>query len=112
MTPNVKVEILVDGSLSLRVVDDPERSKYFPGDRFYVRYSSNLSGIDFIESFLYSESNTTIGSGSLGSGTIGSPHLVILPSDSNGTNFLKFLYPERNHTRISNNSWRLGIQYR
>ena len=42
-----------------------------------------------MESFLYSESNTTIGSGALGSGTVGEPHLVILPGDSNGTNFLE-----------------------
>jgi hypothetical protein len=89
VTPNVKVEILVDGSLSLRIVDDPARSKYYPHDRFFVRYSSSLNGVDFIESFLYSESNMTIGAGSLGSGTVGNPHLVILPDDGNGTNFLE-----------------------
>ena len=89
VTPNVSVEILVDGSLSLRIVDDLNTSKYFPHDRFLVRYSSSVSGVDFMESFLYSESNVTFGSGSLGSGTVGQPHLVILPGESNGTNFLE-----------------------
>ena len=48
-----------------------------------------------MESFLYSESNTTFGSGSLGSAILGTngyeyqPHLVILPNDGNGTNFLE-----------------------
>ena len=87
--PNIKVEVLIDGSLSLRIVDDVNTSKYFPHDRFLVRYSSSISGVDFVESFLYSESNMTIGSGSLGSGTVGEPHLTIFPGDSNGTNAIE-----------------------
>ena len=46
----MSVEILVDGSLSLRIVDDLNTSKYFPHDRFLVRYSSSISGVDFMES--------------------------------------------------------------
>ena len=43
VNPNISVEINdADGSLNLRIIDDPDRSKYFPHDRFLVRYSSSV----------------------------------------------------------------------
>ena len=38
--PNVNVEINLDGSLNLTIVDDDNTTAYFPGDRFTIIYNN------------------------------------------------------------------------
>ena len=100
--PNVSIQVLANGSLELEIVDDENTSRYYPDDRFYVRYSSKVSGVDFFESYLFSESNQSFDSGVLASWEYNStksnrdryipePRLVLSPSDANGTNPIEIL---------------------
>ncbi len=92
--PNVSVSVNLDGSLNLEIVDDENTSSYYPQDRFRVVYSSEVVGVDFFESYLFSESNNTFGSGVMASWdynlTAGmhtsSPRILLSPDDANGTN--------------------------
>ena len=45
--PKLGVEVLVDGSLRLKILDDITTSSFDLNDQFSVVYSSNISGIDF-----------------------------------------------------------------
>ena len=84
--PNIEVNVLVDGSLQLRIIDDENTSNYFPQDIFYVFYNSQINGIDFVESYLYSESNQTFSFGTKARATPGLGKFILSPNDSNGTN--------------------------
>ncbi len=84
--PNVKVEINPDGSLNLTILDDDNTTAYFPGDRFTIIYNNVISGIDFFESYLFSESNKTINYGSFNTTNLGKPSLVLFPDDGGGLN--------------------------
>jgi hypothetical protein len=83
--PNIEVKVLVDGSLLLRIIDDENTSKYFPQDKFYVFHNSEISGVDFVETYLYSESNQTFASGTKAESTTGGI-LILSPNDGNGAN--------------------------
>ena len=85
-----------DGSMALMIVDDENTSRYYPGDKFTVRFSSVVEGQDFFESYLYTESNQSFDSGVLASWGydaseanrsryVSSPRLIIFPDDGNGT---------------------------
>ena len=76
----------MDGSLSLRIIDDENTSKYFPQDKFYVFHNSEISGVDFVETYLYSESNQTFASGSKAEASPGVGRLILSPNDGNGAN--------------------------
>jgi hypothetical protein len=84
--PKVAVEINLDGSLNLTIVDDDNTTAYFPGDRFSVIYNNAISGVDFFESYLFSESNKTYNYGSFNTTNLGSPSLVLFPDDGGGLN--------------------------
>ncbi|MEK9773869.1 MAG: hypothetical protein VW576_09930, partial [Opitutae bacterium] len=88
-TPEVDLSVNADGSLNLTIVDNEATTAYFPGDRFTIVYSSSITGVDFFESFYFSESNQTINFGSAGSETLGKPRLVLFPDDSGGLNPLE-----------------------
>ena len=62
--PRVDLNVSVDGSLTLEIIDDENTSTFFPNDRFTVRYDSSVSGVDFYQSYRYSDTNKTYGSGS------------------------------------------------
>ena len=81
-TPDINASVNVDGSLNLTIVDNEATTAYFPGDRFTIVYSSSITGVDFFESYYFSESNQTINFGSAGSETLGEPRLVLFPDDS------------------------------
>ena len=85
--PRLDVNVSVDGSLTLRIIDDENTSTYFPSDSFTIRYSSTLSGVDFYKSYQFSETNETYGAGELASwgAANSSPRLIILPDDGNGS---------------------------
>ncbi|MDA7790543.1 hypothetical protein N8988_00625 [Opitutales bacterium] len=86
--PHVDLNVSIDGSLSLRIIDDENTSTFFPNDRFTVRYDSSVSGVDFYQSYRYSDTNKTYGSGvkaSWESGSAGA-RLLIFPDDANGSN--------------------------
>ena len=85
----IDVSVNVDGSLNLTIVDNEATTAYFPGDRFTIVYSSSITGVDFFESYYFSESNQTINFGSAGSETLGEPRLVLFPDDSGGLNPLE-----------------------
>jgi len=85
--PRLDVNVSVDGSLTLKIIDDENTSTYFPSDSFTIRYSSTLSGVDFYKSYQFSETNETYGAGELASwgAKNSSPRLIILPDDGNGS---------------------------
>ena len=87
-TPNVSVEVLVDGSLRLSIIDDENSSKFNPGDSFTISYSSNIAGIDFREDYLYSEISDSSFAGIYDSSNEGSSRLVILPNAGNGSHYV------------------------
>ena len=87
--PNLTVAINVDGSLTLQIVDDDNTTVYFPGDRFTIVYNNSISGVDFFESYYFSESNSTINYGSGGSQALGAPSLFLFPDDGGGLNPLE-----------------------
>ena len=86
--PRVNVQVLVDGSLALSIIDDENTSTFFPNDRFTVRYESMVSGVDFYQSYKYAETNKTFNSGVRASwlNGISEPRLIIFPDDANGKN--------------------------
>ena len=84
--PNIEVKVLVDGSLQLRIIDDENTSKYFPLDVFYVFHNSQINDIDFVETYLYSESNQTFSFGTKADATPGLGKFLLFPNDGNGTN--------------------------
>ncbi|MDA8805939.1 InlB B-repeat-containing protein [Opitutales bacterium] len=87
--PNLTVAINVDGSLTLQIVDDDNTTVFFPGDRFTIIYNNSISGVDFFESYYFSESNSTINYGSGGSQALGAPSLFLFPDDGGGLNPLE-----------------------
>ena len=87
--PNVSVSVLVDGSLSLRIIDDENSTKFNSTDSFTVSFSSSISGVDFREDFLHSESDGDMWSGSGASRGYDQSRLIILPNDGNGSNFVE-----------------------
>ena len=83
------LEVLVDGSLALSIMDDENTSTFFPNDRFTVRYESMVSGVDFYQSYKYAETNMTFNSGVRAyvvKWNIGGARLIIFPDDANGKN--------------------------
>ena len=86
--PNVEVEVLIDGSLKLRIIDDENTSKYYPGDRFSVSFRSVSNDINFVESHLFSESNQTFFSGALAQAQLARKDRYH-PGESNGTNVIE-----------------------
>ena len=64
--PRLDVSVSIDGSLTLKIIDDENSSTFFPNDRFTVRYGSSVSGVDFFQSYKYAETNKTFNSGVLG----------------------------------------------
>ena len=99
ITPNIIMgwDTEHDGSIALKIVDDENTSRYYPGDKFTVRLSTVIEGQDFFESYLYTESNQSFDSGVLASWGydaseanrsryVSGPRLLIFPDDSEGTN--------------------------
>ena len=84
-TPNIEVNVLVDGS-QIRIIDDENTSRYFPHDKFYVFHNAQISGLDFVETYLYSESNQTFASGSKAEANSTVGKLILSPNDGNGAN--------------------------
>ena len=87
--PNIIATGLKDGTLKLEIIDDENTTAYSPGDRFIVRYSSNVQGVDFKEYYLFSESDKSSWGGYLDSDVKSSSWLKIFPNDSNGTGVLE-----------------------
>ncbi len=98
--PRVIVRVLLDGSLSLQIIDDENTTNYYPQDRFTVMHSVNLAGLDFFESNLYSKSSETFWSGALASWDYNDSatghdryqpkaRLVISPGEGNGANVIE-----------------------
>ena len=77
--PNVTVEVNQDGSLDLTIVDDDNTTTYYPGDYFTILYNNAISGVDFFESFMFSESNNSMDSGTAGSATLGQGSTIPVP---------------------------------
>jgi hypothetical protein len=46
-TPKIDYEVLSDGSLRFKIIDNADTSIFDPNDRFTISYSSIVSGIDF-----------------------------------------------------------------
>ena len=99
VTPNIIMgwDTEHDGSIALRITDDENTSRYYPGDKFTVRFSTLVEGQDFFESYLYTESNQSFDSGVIASWDydpneanrsryVSKPRLIIFPNDGNGTN--------------------------
>ena len=84
--PKVSVEVLVDGSLRLKILDDTTTSSFDINDQFSVVYSSNISGIDFREDYLFSRSQDFGWSGSKSSSGYGEARISIFPNDGGGSN--------------------------
>lgn len=84
--PNIEVNVSVDGSLTLRIIDDENTSRYSPHDKFTVFHNTQVSNLDFVETHLYSESNQTFSFGSKADATPGVGKFILLPNDGNGTN--------------------------
>jgi hypothetical protein len=61
----------VDGSLILEIIDDENTTAYFPGDQFSIVYNNSITGVDFFESYYFSESNKTFNFGSAASQSLG-----------------------------------------
>jgi hypothetical protein len=87
--PKLSVEVLVDGSLALEIIDDVNTTKFNSNDRFIVSYGSSISGVDFREDYIFSLSDDDLWSGSGAAQEYGQNRLMILPNDGNGTNFVE-----------------------
>ena len=87
--PNIKTTILLDGSLQLEIIDDENTTAFNPNDRFTVIYSSNVQGVNFHESYQFSESGKSNWGGFGDSNQTGNPWMEIFPNDSNGTGILE-----------------------
>ncbi len=114
-TPRLDVRVSVDGSLILEIIDDENTSTFFPNDRFTVRYSSNVSGVDFYQSDRYAETNKTFDSGVLASWSSGSadPRLLIFPDDANGSNPVESLLSSTAlEWNTSSSSWEEVVHHR
>jgi hypothetical protein len=84
--PKLDVDVLIDGSLEITILDDFNTSKFNTNERFMVTYSSSISGVDFREDYIFSESDGDGWSGSGSALDYGQERLVIFPNDANGTN--------------------------
>ena len=87
--PKLDVEVLVDGSLKLTILDNISTNSFDLKDRFDVIYSSNISGVDFREDYLYSQSDSAGWLGTTSSYGFGVDRLSIFPNDGNGTNSIE-----------------------
>ena len=87
--PNIKTSILIDGTLQLEIIDDENTTAFNPDDRFSVIYSSNIQGVNFHESYQFSESGKSNWGGYGDWSKIGNPWMEIFPNDSNGTGILE-----------------------
>jgi uncharacterized repeat protein (TIGR02543 family) len=87
--PNISVAVDVDGSLILEIIDDENTTAYFPGDQFSIVYNNSITGVDFFESYYFSESNKTFNFGSAASQSLGAPSLFLFPDDGGGLNPLE-----------------------
>jgi hypothetical protein len=87
--PKLDVEVLVDGSLKLTILDDIFTNSFDLKDRFDVIYSSNISGVDFREDYLYSQTDSAGWLGTTSSYGFGVDRLSIFPNDGNGTNSIE-----------------------
>ena len=87
--PKLDVDVLIDGSLTIKILDDFNTSTFNTNDRFTVTYSSSISGVDFHEDYFYSESDGDGWSGSGSALEYEQERLIILPSDGNGTNAIE-----------------------
>ena len=87
--PKLDVEVLVDGSLKLTILDDISTNSFDLNDRFDVIFSSNISGVDFREDYLYSQSDNAGWLGTTSSYGFGVDRLTIFPNDGNGTNSIE-----------------------
>ena len=79
----------MDGSLNLTIIDDRETTTFNTEDRFTIVYSSTISGVDFREDYLFSQSSVSSWGGTASADQQGSARLQIIPSDGNGTNFVE-----------------------
>jgi hypothetical protein len=87
--PNIIVDVLMDGTLKLEIIDDENTTAYNPDDRFTIGYSSNVQGVNFREFYQFSESNKSNWGGSGDSELTGIAWMEIFPNDSNGTGVLE-----------------------
>ena len=87
-TPNLLISLSSsgDGSLDLQIIDDENTTTYFPGDKFTIVFNSVITGVDFFESYLFSDSEQTYNHGTAGAFNSGQSGLVIYPSDAGGVN--------------------------
>ena len=53
LTPKFEVEVLIDGSLAIEIIDDVNSTKFNSSDRFTLQYASSISGVDFREDFVF-----------------------------------------------------------
>ncbi len=81
--------VLVDGSLSISIIDDVNTSSFNPNDRFTIHYSSTINGVDFVEDYVFSLSENASWAGSASSQGMGEPRLNIFPNDGNGMNAIE-----------------------
>ena len=84
--PQLDVEVNLDGSLNIQIVDNLSTMTFSPTDKFTVLFSSAIRGVNFYEDFHYSESNESAWGGSLTSYETGQARLLLLPSDAGGVN--------------------------
>jgi hypothetical protein len=87
--PELSLEVNVDGSLNIQIIDTAQSSTFNPMDKFTVFYSSAIDGVDFYEDFHYSVSDQSGWGGTLMSKDSGTTRLTILPSDAGGINPLE-----------------------
>jgi hypothetical protein len=87
--PKLNIEVNLDSSLNLTIIDDGETTSFNTEDKFTIVCSSTLNGIDFYEDYLFSHSALSPWGGTSASDKQGSARLQIIPDDANGTNFVE-----------------------
>ena len=79
IVPHILVEVLDDGSLYLRIVDDANTTKFNSDDSFTVSFSSSISGVDFREDYVHSVSGGDMWSGAGASWGYNQSRLAFFP---------------------------------
>jgi hypothetical protein len=87
--PKLNIEVNLDSSLNLTIIDDGETTSFNTEDKFTIVCSSTLNGVDFYEDYLFSHSALSPWGGTSASDKQGSARLQIIPDDANGTNFVE-----------------------
>ena len=88
-SPKLITSVMIDGSLKIEIVDDENTTAFYPNDQFTLHYSSTISGVDFREDFLFSQSKNSSWAGTLDAPNRGIARLEIFPNDGNGTNTIE-----------------------